>query len=260
MPITKEEFDKLAASGFTPKQILQFDSMEASGVQGGSMQSPSSNIPIIPLGMGASGKIRTGLDPVALAQEKAKISQATAKSNRRIPQRQIELIQDTAEVAMGMDDIISQMDKNKFKTGITSGRFYPGVKGDLPMQLFGKKEEATFKAKVDRYFQKYRKVTTGVQAGYPELQWLASDVPKTTDRPDILVDKAYANKEIQVENLRNMFNVLEDTGYDTTNLRKRYGALLEKGIPEFATEEEVSKAKIKKGTLIRVGGRKAIWD
>jgi len=213
------------------------------------------SVPMIPLGM-TNGKIRMGLDPVALSQARANIS----KKSRQIPQRQIELIQDTAEVAMGMDDIVSEMDRNKFKTGITSPRFYPGVKGDLPMQLFGKKEEATFKAKVDRHFQKYRKVTTGVQAGYPELQWLASDVPKTTDRPDILVDKAYATKEIQVENLRNMFNVLEDTGYDTTALRKRYKSLLEKGIPEFNSEEEAGKANLKKGTLIRIKGKRAIWD
>jgi hypothetical protein len=245
MPLTEQEFNKLKEAGYTDQQIIAFDAMDSGG-----------NMPSDPMG----GIDRMGISGITIPMGKGRITLKPKGSGRAIPQRQIELIQDTAEVALGMDKIVNDMEKNKFKTGMLSPRFYPGIKGDIPMQVVGKPEEASFKAAVDRYFQKYRKVTTGVQAGYPELQWLAADVPKTTDRPDILIDKAYSTKEINVENLRNMLNVLDDTGYDTSKLRLRYRNLLEKSIPDFADEKEAEKANLKKGTIIKIGGKRAIWE
>jgi hypothetical protein len=66
----------------------------------------------------------------------------------------------------------------------------PGAMADIIGQLGGSpKDFVTFKADVDKAFQKYRKEITGVQAGYPELQWLAPDLPKTTDTAENFISK-----------------------------------------------------------------------
>jgi hypothetical protein len=35
---------------------------------------------------------------------------------------------------------------------------------------------------------------------------------------------------------------------------------LEKSIPDFADEKEAEKANLKKGTIIKIGGKRAIWE
>lgn len=150
----------------------------------------------------------------------------TPKTSPKIPQRQLELLQDTFFVISGLRDLENRMKTEKYATGIFSPRFYPGVKGDIPMQIRGTPKEASFKADTDKLFQKYRKVTTGVQAGYPELAWLAADMPKTTDRPDIYLSKTEGSINQNIENAKNMIVTLRGAGYDVTNFENQLNQII----------------------------------
>jgi hypothetical protein len=183
----------------------------------------------------------------------------------KVPARQLELLQDTIDIVNGMDNLSKELGVEGYKIGAGSPRFWKGGIGNISMYLKGSDKESSFKAATDRYFQKYRKITTGVQAGYPELQWLSADVPSTDiDRPDQFISKAKMVRETNLENAKNMLETLKSAGYNVENFEKQLNKL--GGVAEVPKElqpmvdsymkkypnrsqEEIVKAMQKKGLL-----------
>lgn len=97
----------------------------------------------------------------------------------------------------------------------------PGAIADIVAQLGGApKDFLTFKAKTDLTFQKYRKWVTGVQAGYPELQWIVVDYPKATDTAENYVSKAQ-NAIVDMERNKTMFlDYLSKAGFATGKFKQ----------------------------------------
>jgi hypothetical protein len=85
----------------------------------------------------------------------------------------------------------------------------PGAIADMLGQMKGS-EFASMKADIGRNFQLYRKSTTGVAAGYPELNMLAPNYPKATDTNDVFIQKSIdvmkdidRNREILLDHYNN---------------------------------------------------------
>ncbi len=97
----------------------------------------------------------------------------------------------------------------------------PGAMADVIAQMGGApKDFVTFKADVDKAFQKYRKEVTGVQAGYPELQWLAPDLPKTTDTSDNFISKTESSIEQLKQAEEQLYDTWNKAGFSTGKLRE----------------------------------------
>jgi hypothetical protein len=96
----------------------------------------------------------------------------------------------------------------------------PGAISDMLGQIKGK-EFAAIKADIGRNFQLYRKTTTGVAAGYPELNMLAPNYPKATDENDVFIQKSIdVMKDIE-RNREIMLDHFSKGGYAVSKLRKK---------------------------------------
>jgi hypothetical protein len=97
----------------------------------------------------------------------------------------------------------------------------PGAFADISAQLgFAPKDFVTFKADVDKAFQKYRKEVTGVQAGYAELQWLAPDLPKTTDISNNFIAKTHSSIDQLKKAEEELINIWSQSGLAAGKLRE----------------------------------------
>jgi hypothetical protein len=97
----------------------------------------------------------------------------------------------------------------------------PGAFADIAAQFGGApKNFVTFKADVDKAFQKYRKEVTGVQAGYAELQWLAPDLPKTTDTSANFIAKTNSSIEQLKKSEEELINLWSNSGLASGKLRE----------------------------------------
>jgi hypothetical protein len=95
----------------------------------------------------------------------------------------------------------------------------PGAISDMLGQVKGS-EFAAMKADIGRNFQLYRKATTGVAAGYPELNMLAPNYPKATDTNEVFVQKSIdVMKDIQ-RNKDIMLDYFSKGGYAVSKLKK----------------------------------------
>lgn len=129
----------------------------------------------------------------------------------KVPREDLSLIKDLDVNTSDLESNLQFIESNpKIKEFLGPGLVQrPGAFADIATQVgFAPKDFATFKAKSDLAFQKYRKWVTGVQAGYPELQWIVVDYPKPTDRADVYISKANSaiegmkrNKDIYLDYL-----------------------------------------------------------
>ena len=130
------------------------------------------------------------------------------------PERKKDLSQKTVDEISDLTSTMSDLNKN-LKTqeeknfnsgpGITTRS---GAIADITAQFFRGPEFTSWKSDVGRAFQKYRKWATGVAAGYPELNMLAPNFPKTTDTPEVFrtktlsaMDDMERNKQIFLDHL-----------------------------------------------------------
>ena len=129
-------------------------------------------------------------------------------------ERKKDISQKTIGDITQMDNTHEVLNKNMNilqEKGIMSG---PGIvtlggpTADIAAQYLRSPEFVTWKASTQRAFQLYRKWATGVAAGYPELQLLAPNYPKSTDKPDVFISKSFdvmkdieKNRNILIKNL-----------------------------------------------------------
>lgn len=144
------------------------------------------------------------------------------------------------------------------KSGKHSGAGYastnmPGA--DLYAQYVQGADFASWKSDVGRAFQKYRKWATGVAAGYPELNMIAPNFPKSTDKDDVFIKKTISSIDDLQRNQETLAEYFDKAGYATSSIKRKIA-----DIPEYASEKDVDATKMKKGQLVRVGGKLAIWD
>lgn len=130
-------------------------------------------------------------------------------------------LKDLAEVDSTVSDLQKNMDTLK-KYGFQSGPGYatstlPGA--DIYSQFTKSKEFNTWKSDTGRAFQKYRKWATGVAAGYPELQMIAPNFPKVTDKPDVYTSKSISAVDDMNRNKQMFLDYLSKAGYRTGELR-----------------------------------------
>lgn len=155
-----------------------------------------------------------------------------AEKKQKVPAKQLD---DLRLLGINISDLSRNLEVKKIK-GIDTGPSIvnrPGVIADIIGNLQGKKDLLSFKAEVDKAFQKYRKETTGVQAGYKELNWLAPDFPKVTDEDAVFIQKSEdAINTVKIN--QNMFlDYLKDNGYAVGKLRKSILGQKSSNDPEY---------------------------
>lgn len=140
----------------------------------------------------------------------------------KVPREDLSLIKD---LDVNISDLESNLqflkDNPQVKEFLGPGLVQrPGAFADIAAQLGASpKDFPTFKAKSDLAFQKYRKWITGVQAGYPELQWIVVDYPKPTDVPEVYLSKANSAIEGMRRNKEIYLDYLSKNNYATGNLK-----------------------------------------
>lgn len=146
-------------------------------------------------------------------------------SSVAFPERKKELSQKTVEDIASISSTVSDLMKNletqeskKFNSGpgITTRS---GAVGDITAQFFRGPEFTSWKSDVGRSFQKYRKWATGVAAGYPELQLLAPNFPKTTDTPEVFKQKTMSAVDDMDRNKKIFLDYLSKSNYATSQYR-----------------------------------------
>ena len=80
-------------------------------------------------------------------------------------------------------------------------------------------EFTEFKANTDRDFQEYRKYITGVNAGFPEIQFLQPIYPQTTDPPSKYVSTALGALEDMKRNDELIMQTASQAGYRTRGFK-----------------------------------------
>jgi|GEM_PF-4208761 len=98
------------------------------------------------------------------------------------------------------------------------------------------------KRKLERFFNNYRKVITGAQASYQELQSLRQAVGDFTDRPAVFFENLSSLEGEVNRMLENRLNVYEAVGRDTSKIRDMF--------KPRETATPVNKGKIAEGTII----------
>jgi hypothetical protein len=140
----------------------------------------------------------------------------------QVPREDLALIKD---LDVNISDLQSNLkfleDNPKIKEFLGPGLAQrPGTIADIVTQMgFAPKDWATFKSKTDLAFQKYRKWVTGVQAGYPELQWIVVDYPKPTDTFENYASKALSAMEGMARNKEIYLDYLSKNNYAVGKLR-----------------------------------------
>ncbi len=139
-----------------------------------------------------------------------------AERKDKIPSKELGDLKDLDVNTADLEANLNMLEKNPaIKSFIGPGIAQrPGAIADIITQFGGApKEFATFKAASDLAFQKYRKWVTGVQAGYPELQWIAVDYPKPTDKYEIYASKANKAMEGMQRNREIFLDYLSKNNY-----------------------------------------------
>lgn len=146
-------------------------------------------------------------------------------SSTPFPERKRDLSQKTVEQISGISSTVSDLMKNlqtqekeQFKSGpgiTTRG----GAAGDIAAQFFRGPEFVSWKSDVGRAFQKYRKWATGVAAGYPELNLLAPNFPKTTDMPEVFKQKTQSAIDDMERNRDTFLDYLSKSNYVTSQYK-----------------------------------------
>lgn len=108
---------------------------------------------------------------------------------------------------------------------------------------------ATFKAEVDKTFQKYRKDTTGAAAAMKELGWLAPDLPEADDPPERFIDKTVEAISRFAQGEKLLLDTYGQRGFRVGELRK--GSPLSQFVDQ-------AKAVKKQGGAFKVGDQKVI--
>lgn len=155
-----------------------------------------------------------------------------AEKKQKVPAKQLD---DLRLLGINASDLSRNLEMKKIK-GIDTGPSIinrPGVIADIIGNLQGKKDLLSFKAEVDKAFQKYRKETTGVQAGYKELNWLAPDFPKVTDEDAVFIQKSEDAINTVKINQEMFLDYLKDNGYAVGKLRKSILGEKSSGDPEY---------------------------
>lgn len=159
-----------------------------------------------------------------------------AEKKQKVPVKQLD---DLRLLGINASDLARNLEVKKTK-GIDTGPSLlnrPGTIADILGNITNKKDLLSFKAEVDKAFQKYRKETTGVQAGYKELNWLAPDFPKVTDEDDVFIQKSEDAINTVKKNQEMFLDYLQDNGYAVEKLRKNILGV-EKKIGRFVVEPE----------------------
>lgn len=144
-----------------------------------------------------------------------------------LPQKSGSQIIDIRSLYQNLENNYNMLDENiKKRMSPLNLSAYRGPLGNLAVKVQsmsgdkGAKEFSTFKAEVDKTFQKYRKDTTGAQAAMKELGWLAPDLPESTDPPDIFVSKTNEALARYAEGEQLLLDSFSQQGYRTGELRK----------------------------------------
>lgn len=186
-------------------------------------------------------------------------------SSVAFPERKRDLsqktVEDIATITSTASDLMKNLQTQEEKNfnsgpGITTRS---GAVGDITAQFFRGPEFTSWKSDVGRAFQKYRKWATGVAAGYPELQILAPNFPKTTDIPEVFRQKTMSAVDDMNRNRDTFLDYLSKSNYATSQY-KSIKATQNNNLLEFSSEIEAEKANLKPGTEIMINGRKAIWE
>lgn len=114
------------------------------------------------------------------------------------------------------------------------------------------------KAKLERAFNKYRKIITGAQASNQELSTLRKSFAAFTDRPEVFFENLGALEGETNRMLNTRFDLYEAVGRDTSKLRKIYQKESSTEIPTFSSIEELNAAKLPKGTRVKVGNQSGV--
>ena len=78
------------------------------------------------------------------------------------------------------------------------------------------------KRKLDRFFNQYRKVITGAQASFQELESLQQAVGSFKDRPGVFFANLGEIEKEMDKALNTRLDIYDDVGRDTTRVRSRY--------------------------------------
>ena len=150
-----------------------------------------------------------------LLMEKAKKRLADSeKPAAKVPSGQLTVLNNTEKAMTILQDIIQDMEKNQYRTGPLSPRFYKTNVGNAAMQYFGTTKESDFKKKVSDYANAYANAQTGAQRGFKEIQWLNAAIPETfQDVPDKFLSAAKSSMERLRDNRENMRTLLGESGY-----------------------------------------------
>lgn len=117
--------------------------------------------------------------------------------------------------AITMSKNVNDLLNKDFKIG-------PGVTtlnnmaGDIAAQYLRGPEFTTWKSEVGKVFQEYRKYVTGVQAGFPEIQFLAVSFPKATDTRESFIRKSQEAVKTINRNVQNSIDTMNKAGYATS--------------------------------------------
>jgi hypothetical protein len=134
-----------------------------------------------------------------------------------LPATQAKAISDIDESIAIQQDALADMERFGLVPDPITGRI-PLVGDDI--NVFVKDPEwQAWQAKVDRAFQKYRKITTGAQASDKEIARLVPLMPSSKDRdPEVYTRKAIQVIEEMQRSKGIILNTFQDAGFDVGNL------------------------------------------
>jgi hypothetical protein len=169
---------------------------------------------------------------------------------KSLPAKQLEDLGKFDNLEQDLDDVVNTLQTKGLRLG-PGFSTTPGAISDMLGQMKGK-NFAALKSDIGRNFQLYRKETTGVAAGYPELNMLAPNYPKATDKNDVFIQKSIDVIKDVKRNREILLDYFSKGGYAVSKLRKNK---LEKQSsvwsPDKARRLEELRRKKAEGTLGR---------
>lgn len=97
------------------------------------------------------------------------------------------------------------------------------------------------KQKLERAFNKYRKIITGAQASAQELNTLRQSFARFTDRPEVFFENLNTLESETDRMLNTRFDLYDAVGRDTKKLRGLYQTEEAKGMNDFAKDADIPK-------------------
>lgn len=97
------------------------------------------------------------------------------------------------------------------------------------------------KQKLERAFNKYRKIITGAQASNQELQTLRQSFARFTDRPEVFFENLSTLEDETDRMLNTRFDLYDAVGRDTNKLRGLYQTKQAKELDSFSKDAGVPK-------------------